>query len=228
MEDRRTRGMKNFMRTGIYALTAEPLSQGRTNLAVVDAMIRAGVKFLQYREKEKTARVMYEECTAIRAMTRAAGVTFIINDDIGLALAVDADGVHIGQEDIPAHAVRALVGEERIIGLSTHSPAQAREAQALGCLDYIGVGPVFATRTKPDAMPTGLDYVRYAAAHIALPFVAIGGIKPHSIKEVVSAGARTVAVVSAIVGSENIETRTRELCAAVHSHAAAKNMQKAY
>ncbi|MFA6849075.1 MAG: thiamine phosphate synthase [Selenomonadaceae bacterium] len=198
--------MERFRQTGLYAITAECLSAGRTNIEVVRELLAAGIKFLQYREKEKKARVMYEECRVLRELTREAGAVFIIDDFIDLALAVDADGVHIGQDDLPPEVVRELVGPEMIIGFSTHNPAQMEIANSYkDIVDYFGVGPIYETHTKKDASKAvGLDYVRYAAMHAVHPFVAIGGIKEHNIAAVARSGASTIAVVSDVVGAKNI------------------------
>lgn len=201
----RAETMENFKNTEIYAITAEKMSRGRSNAEVVDQMLAAGIRFLQYREKEKSAREMYEECRVLRQMTRSAGAAFIIDDFVDLALAVDADGVHIGQTDLPPAAVRRLVGPAKVIGLSTHNLEQLQAANAMGNLiDYLGVGPVFPTATKATAA-VGLDYVRQAAHSSLLPYVAIGGIKEHNIGAVAEAGADTVAVVSGIVGAVDID-----------------------
>lgn len=212
----RSLGMANFLETGIYALTAEKLSRGRTNLAVVEELLASGIKVLQYREKEKSMRVMYEECLAIRAITRRAKATFIIDDCVDLALAVDADGVHIGQEDLPPQIVRQLIGPEKIIGLSTHNQQQYMQAKTMGIIDYVGVGPVYPTKTKKDVgAAVGLDYVRFVVNDGSLPFVAIGGINLNNIATVVEAGARTVAVVSDIVGDADISAKVSALQAIV-------------
>jgi thiamine-phosphate pyrophosphorylase len=196
---------------GIYGLTAEKFSLGRSNPDVVRAMLDAGVRIVQYREKTKKMGAKYEECLALRAMTREAGAAFIVNDDIDLALLVDADGVHVGQEDLPVAAVRALVGDGRAIGLSTHSPDQARTAAAAGA-DYIGVGPIFATQTKDDVCaPVGLSYLDFAVREAGLPCVAIGGIKEHNLAEVVRRGAGCVAMVTEVVGATDIRTRVAAL-----------------
>ena len=114
---------------------------------------------------------MYDECLALRDLTRQAGATFIVNDHVDLALLVEADGVHIGQEDLPPAAVRKLLGPGKIIGLSTHGPSQARAAQTSGLVDYIGVGPIFATKTKKDVCdPVGLEYLDYVARTHRLAF----------------------------------------------------------
>jgi thiamine-phosphate pyrophosphorylase len=197
---------------GIYGITAEKFSRGRNNVAVVQAMIAGGVAMVQYREKHgaKSFREMLAECLAIRRLTRAGGVPFIVNDYVELAMLADADGVHLGQDDLPVAAVRERVGS-KIIGLSTHSPDQARAALAAGA-DYIGVGPLFATRTKEDVCaPVGLDYLDYVLRNIPLPAVAIGGIKVHNIDQVVAKGARTVCLVTEIVGAEDIAGMVRRL-----------------
>lgn len=204
--------MKNFAATGVYALTAEHLSGGRSNLEIVDALIAAGIRFLQYREKEKNLREQYEECLAIREKTRSAGVTFIVNDHVDLAMAVQADGVHIGQDDLPPSVVRALIGEQMVLGLSTHRPEQLQKAFESGVVDYVGVGPVYSTQTKKDVCAAvGLSYVSYAASQNVLPFVAIGGIKESNIEAVARAGAKTIAVVSDVVSAADIGAKVKAL-----------------
>lgn len=197
--------------TELYCITAEELSMGRSNIEIVKEMIAAGVKIIQYREKDKSMKVKYNECSIIRKMTKEAGVTFIVNDDIDLAMIVEADGVHIGQDDLPIEKVRELVGEEMIIGISTHCPEDAQQAVKDGA-DYIGVGPVFKTATKKDACdPVGLDYLEYVAKHIPIPFVAIGGIKLNNISEVVKKGAECIAIITEITTSSNIPERINEI-----------------
>lgn len=197
---------KQVLAEGIYGITAERFSKGRTNLQVVEEMIRGGVTTVQYREKKhlKDVGKMYIECQQIRELTRKHGVTFIINDHVDLALLVDADGVHVGQEDLPVEAVRRLIGDDKIIGLSTHNPEQAKQAVAVGA-DYIGVGPIFTTETKEDVCAAvGMDYLEHIAANCSLPFVAIGGIKEHNIGDIVARGAKIICLVTEIVGSEDI------------------------
>ena len=201
---------------GIYGITAEKYSQGRDNVAVVKKMIAGGVAIIQYREKHdhKSFRSMYEECLAIRQLTRQAGIPFIVNDYAELAMLVDADGVHVGQDDLPVDAVRRLVGD-KIIGLSTHGPDQAAAAIKSG-VDYIGAGPIFATQTKDDVCaPVGLTYLEHVIANVPLPAVAIGGIKRHNINQVLERGARTVCLVTEIVGADDIAGTVRELNAKI-------------
>ena len=198
---------------GIYGITAEKYSRGRSNVEVTKAMIEGGIAVLQYREKRpaKSHAAMLDECRQIRELTRQAGIPFIVNDHVDLAMLVDADGVHVGQDDLPVAEVRRLLGPDRIIGLSTHNPAQAAAAVSAGA-DYIGVGPIFATATKEDVCaPVGLEYLDHVVRTCHLPFVAIGGIKEHNLPEVVRHGARTVCLVTAIVGAADIAATVRGL-----------------
>lgn len=202
---------KRTLPAGIYALTSELHSLGRSNLEVAREILASGVPILQYREKAKKVREMYEECLVLRALTKQSGALFIINDHLDLAMAVGADGVHIGQDDLPLLKVRELVGPDLLIGVSTHSPAQAQAAVENGA-DYIGVGPLFATHTKIDVCdPVGLEYLDYVVKNLNIPFVAIGGIKEHNLAEVIKAGARTVALVTEIVGNPDIPGKIKRL-----------------
>ncbi len=200
---------KKTIPKGIYGITFEKFSNGRTNIQIVKEMIENGIKIIQYREKDKSFKEMYEEATILREMTKKAGVIFIINDHVELAQMVDADGVHIGQDDWPLKEVRKLLGNEKIIGLSTHSKTQAIEAVKLGA-DYIGVGPIFDTNTK-DYATVGIEYLEFVAKNIDIPFVAIGGIKEHNIKEVLKAGAKTIALVTEITEAKNIKEKLEKL-----------------
>jgi thiamine-phosphate pyrophosphorylase len=197
--------------TDLYGITAEQFSLGRSNVYVVGQMLEAGVKLVQYREKEKETGHKYKECREIRRLTREAGAAFIVNDHPDLALMVEADGVHLGQDDYPIEAVRELAGEEMMIGISTHAPEQAGEAIRRGA-DYIGVGPLFATFTKKGfCKPVGIEYLDYAVKNVSIPFVAIGGIKTHNVGEVRRHGARCSSIVTEIVGAPDIRTKIMEI-----------------
>ncbi|MDR3090127.1 MAG: thiamine phosphate synthase [Desulfobulbaceae bacterium] len=204
--------MKPTLPVGIYGITAEKFSCGRDNREVARAMLAGGIRIIQYREKrpDKTFAAMLDECLAIRALTREAGALFIVNDYPDLAMLVDADGVHVGQDDFPPDKVRKLIGPDKIIGLSTHGPEQELAARKSGA-DYIGVGPIFATRTKSDVCaPVGFAYLDYVVKNSPLPFVAIGGIKENNIGQVLAHGAKTVCLVTEIVGAKDIaETALR-------------------
>jgi thiamine-phosphate pyrophosphorylase len=203
---------KTILPAGIYGITAEKFSRGRDNLSVVKEMIAGGVSVIQYREKHdhKSFRSMHAECLAIRELTRQSGIPFIVNDYVELAMLVDADGVHVGQDDLPVAAVRQIVGN-KIIGLSTHSPDQAQAAVEAGA-DYIGAGPIFATQTKDNVCdPVGLNYLEHVLHKIPLPAVAIGGIKINNINQVLERGAGTVCLVTEIVGAEDITGTVKRL-----------------
>lgn len=197
--------------TDLYALTDDELSLGRPVAEVAKALLDSGIKILQYREKTKKGGQMLKECLGLRRLTREAGACFIVNDHVDIAILCEADGVHVGQEDLPVEAVRRLVGPDMIIGLSTHNPEQARAAVAAGA-DYLGVGPIYPTQTKKDVCaPVTLDYLDWVAANIDLPFVAIGGIKRHNIADVAAHGARCCALVSELVGAPDIRARVAEV-----------------
>lgn len=201
---------------GLYGITAEKFSAGRSNIEVVRQMLAGGIRLIQYREKRphKSFAEMLTECKAIRQLTREAGALFIVNDYPDIAQLVDADGVHVGQDDFPVPEVRRLIGQDKLIGLSTHGPEQAAAAVRDGA-DYIGVGPIFSTQTKDDVCaPVGLGYLDHVVRTCPLPFVAIGGIKEHNIGEVLAHGATTVCLVTEIVGAADIAASVRRLQAA--------------
>jgi thiamine-phosphate pyrophosphorylase len=201
-----------FPETDIYCITASQFSRGRSNLEVVRQMLDAGIKIIQYREKDFSMLQKYRECLDLRKLTAQYGVCFIVNDDVHLALAVGADGVHVGQDDLPANKVRELVDEKILIGLSSHSPQQADEAIKEGIADYIGVGPLYQTFTKKDVQsPVGLGYLDYVVNSHRWPIVAIGGIKENNVAQVIEHGATCVCLVTEIVGSENIEAKIQSV-----------------
>lgn len=199
----------------LYALTDSNLSLGRPVLDVAAALLASGIRILQYREKDKSAREMLTECRALRALTQEHNACFIVNDHVDIALLCKADGVHVGQDDLPVPEVRTLVGPHMVIGLSTHSPEQATAAVQAGA-DYIGVGPIYPTKTKKNVCnAVTLSYLDWVVANLSIPFVAIGGIKEHNIGEVARHGARCCALVSELVGVENIPAKVRAVRAAM-------------
>ena len=195
---------------GIYGITGDNFSNGRSNYFCVEEMIKGGIKIVQYRAKTKDTREKVKEAREIRELCRKNGVIFIVNDNVDIALLVDADGGHIGQEDMHPDDVRKLIGDNKIIGLSTHSEKQGMEAYKNPNVDYIGVGPIFPTTTK-DTTPVGLGYLEYAVKNLDLPFVAIGGIKAHNIDAIIAKGAQRVCLVSEIVGADSISDMARNL-----------------
>ncbi|MCX8028964.1 MAG: thiamine phosphate synthase [Brevinematales bacterium] len=200
-----------FYSNQIYCITAEEYSRGRTNIQVVREMLEAGIKIIQYREKKKKGIYRYNEAKEIRKMTKDYGALLIINDYVDLAMMVEADGVHIGHEDYPADEVRKLVGDDMIIGGSTHWDYQMMDMIKKG-VDYIGAGPLFETHTKEDVLPpVGLDYLKFALKYSTVPVVAIGGIKEHNIHEVIKLGARCVCIVTDITMAEDIKGKIKRL-----------------
>jgi len=175
-----------------------------------NSAIRAGVKIIQYREKEKDTKYMVEEATKIKEVCKENNTLFLINDRVDVALAVDADGVHLGREDMPYNIARNLLGKQRIIGLTIHNLEEAIEAENIGA-DYIGVSPIFETKTKPDAgKPSGLQLLIDLKENIKIPYVAIGGINEYNIKNVLDTGTRAVAIISAIITKNNVEEECKK------------------
>ncbi len=166
--------------------------------------IKSGVDIVQLREKNKPASKIIEYGKIIRQLTSEYGALFIVNDRVDLAQILNADGVHLGQDDIDIHSARKILGEKMIIGISTHKPQDAIEAMKNGA-DYIGVGPIYKTPTKPNREAAGLDYLKWAADNVDIPFYAIGSIDLNTVDEVISYGARRVALVRAIMNSNNIK-----------------------
>jgi len=200
---------KKTLPNGIYGITGEKFANGRSNIECVRSMIDGGIKIIQYREKEKSIREKVEEIIEIRELCRENDVIFIVNDHVDIAILVDADGVHVGQDDMEISHVRKLIGEDKIIGRSTHCIDHAKKAVSDGA-DYIGVGPIFKTTTK-EKDPVGLEYLEEVIKNIDLPFVAIGGIKESNIDKVAKLGATSICLVSEIVGAENIVEKIKKL-----------------
>jgi thiamine-phosphate pyrophosphorylase len=175
---------------------------------MVSAVLDAGIRFIQYREKDRTRREIHEEASRLRELTSRYDALLFINDHADIALAVDADGVHLGQDDLPIEEARRIMGK-KIIGISTHGPEQAKSAERGGA-DYIGFGPVFHTTTKDAGSPKGVDALRSVREVVGIPVVAIGGINENNMGAVLDAGAAAVAVATAICKG-NIAENARRL-----------------
>ncbi|MDR1122446.1 MAG: thiamine phosphate synthase [Endomicrobium sp.] len=202
--------MKKQMPKGLYAITAENFSNGRDNITVVKEMLDAGVKVLQYRDKYKTKLEKFKQCEMIRKLTLDYNVFFTINDDIDIALAVESDGLHLGQDDMPISCAKKIVSNSMIIGISTHSPAQALAAQKQGA-DYIGVGPIFKTFTKDNIYtPVGFEYLKYCIKTIKIHKVAIGGIKLSNIGQICKFHPDSICMVTEITASQNIKNTVKQ------------------
>jgi thiamine-phosphate pyrophosphorylase len=187
------------MRLPVLYAIVDPLDTRRSPIELADALLAGGARLLQLRLKGAPARECLEVARALRAATRAVGALLIVNDRADVARAAAADGVHLGQDDLPPPAARRVLGPGGIIGVSTHDLAQARAAAAAGA-DYVAVGPVYATATKADALqPRGLDLLRTVRAAVTTPLVAIGGITADRAPAVRAAGADAVAMIGALV-----------------------------
>lgn len=184
-------------RSRLYLVT----SPAENLLATVEAALKGGLTLVQYRDKTADDTLRLEQATKLRQLCHAYGALFIINDRVDLALAVDADGVHLGQQDMPIDMARQLLGPQRLIGRSTTNSEEMQKAVLEGA-DYIGVGPVYETPTKANKAAAGLEYVKYAAQNSSIPWFAIGGIDANNINDVIDAGAERIAVVRALIQAE--------------------------
>lgn len=194
----------------LYAVTDNAWLGERTLAECVEAALAGGATFVQLRDKQATGEALRAEAVELLALCRAAGVPFVVNDDVECALAVGADGVHVGQDDMACERARALLGPDAIVGVSTQTVEQARAAEAAGA-DYLGVGGVTGTATKPEAGVLAPEEFRAIAAAVDIPVVAIGGIHKENLLRLKGTGVNGVALVSAIFGAEDIEAECREL-----------------
>lgn len=194
----------------LYAVTDRACLRGRPLRAAVAAALDGGVTLVQLREKQLPPAAFLEEARALAALCHARGVPLIVNDNLEVALAAGADGVHVGQGDLDARRARALLGPGKILGVSAHNPAEARAAEAAGA-DYLGCGAAFATATKPDARPVSAETMRAVTAAVRIPVVAIGGITAENLPQLRGRGLAGVAVVHAIFAAENPAEASREL-----------------
>jgi len=190
------------MDPSLYVVLDRAAARGRDLADVLHAALAGGCRLVQLREKEWPSGRLLPVAERLRARCAAAGATFIVNDRVDLAVAVGADGVHLGQEDLPARAARPLLRPGMILGISTHSVEQARAAQADGA-DYVAVGSMFPTRSKAEFQLVGIDLLRKLRAEIRVPLIGIGGITHDNVGEVIAAGADGVAVISAVCAADD-------------------------
>ena len=194
----------------LYAIV-DPLATGRAPDALATALLAGGARLLQLRLKDAGARELLAAATAIAPLARRHGALFLVNDRPDVARAAGADGVHLGQDDLPVAAARRVLGPDAIVGVSTHDLDEARAADAAGA-DYLGVGPIYATASKTGALPPrGPALVRAVRAEIRRPLVAIGGITPETAAAVLAAGADSVAMIAALVDTPDPAAAVRDL-----------------
>ena len=194
----------------LYAVTDSRRLRGRTLLDTVAAALDGGATFVQLREKELSPAALLEEARALAKLCHARHVPFVVDDNVEVALAAGADGVHVGQSDMAARRARALLGPDKILGVSAHNAAEALAAQADGA-DYLGCGAAFVTGTKLDAHPVTAETTRAVTAAVNIPVVAIGGIEESNILQLQGRGLAGVAVVSAIFAAQDPEAASRRL-----------------
>ena len=200
---------------GLYLILDPAVAGDRPLEEIVREALRQGIRTFQLRVKTPETGVLYRLASTLAPVIQAAAGMFIINDRCDVALAVGADGVHLGQEDLPVAEARALMGPQRIIGISTHTLAQALEAEAQGA-DYLGFGPIFPTSTKSNPEPVvGIERLREIRARVRLPIVAIGGINAGNIRMVADAGSEAPAVLSAVITAPDPTRAIAELMTAL-------------
>ncbi len=191
---------------GYYFITDSDLSRAG-NISDVMQAAACKVEVVQYRNKNAETREMYDEAQRLREICR--DLTFLINDRIDIALAVDADGVHLGQSDMPCTIARKLLGREKIIGVTVHNLSEALEAERQGA-DYLGVSPIFKTATKPDAgKPAGITLIEEIRKEVDIPLIAIGGINHSNAPEVIRAGADGICAISCVVASDDVAAQIK-------------------
>ena len=197
----------------LYAVTDQSwLKEGQTLLSVCEDVLANGATFLQIREKDLDADSFEAEAAKLKALCARYGVPYVVNDSVEIALAIDADGVHVGQSDIRGRDIRSLIGPDKILGISAGTVEEAQAAEAAGA-DYIGVGAVFGTSTKKNARNLSVEKLKEISSAVSIPVVAIGGINARNLMELSGSGVDGVAVVSAIFAAEDPGKATRELLA---------------
>lgn len=195
----------------LYAILDPSQTRGRAPLSVLRELLQGGLRLLQLRAKEMASKDLLALAKEIRPLSRKAGCLFIVNDRVDIALAAEADGVHLGQEDLPLAVARKLLGGEKIIGISTHDLAQAREAEREGA-DYIGFGPIFGTSTKETGYsPRGVAMLKEIRKAVKIPIVAIGGITESNVAQVREAGADSAAIISDLMRAEDVAGKVKRI-----------------
>ncbi|MCI5504218.1 MAG: thiamine phosphate synthase [Eubacterium sp.] len=194
----------------LYAVTDRSWLRGETLYAQVEKALKGGATFIQLREKELNEEAFYQEAVELKKLCHQYKVPFVINDNVEIAKKMDADGVHVGQSDMAACDVRKILGEDKILGVSAQTVEQALLAEQMGA-DYLGVGAVFPTGTKTDAVEVDAETLKAICAAVKIPVIAIGGIKADNLSELSGSGICGIAVVSAIFAAEDITETTKEL-----------------
>ncbi len=237
-------GAFKHMRYRVYTLESQLLGNQRQQLLakaqlylvtspsnqlfdIVEAALQGGLTLVQYRDKNTEDRLRLATASKLCQLCHQYGALFIVNDRVDIAIAINADGVHLGQQDMPISVAKELLGRQRIVGCSTTNPEEMQQAIEQGA-DYIGVGPVYETPTKADKAAAGLDYVRYAAQYATVPWFAIGGISVNNVNDVISAGAERVAVVRSLMQAQHPTLIVQYFLAQLNRRQSVKALQGDY
>ncbi len=205
-----------FLQADLYVVITEAFCDGRSGLDVLDGCLRAGVRLIQFREKNLPAKALVEKGMVFADRCREAGALLIVNDRVDIALAIGADGVHLGQDDLPIASARQIA-PDLLVGASSHNLEEALAAQSAGAT-YVNIGPIFATQTKD--VPTGVvgpEMIDTIRPHLTIPFTCMGGLKAHNLNVVVERGTRRVAVVTAVTAAPDVKEAARTLRQAIHA-----------
>ncbi len=197
---------------GLYLVLDAMALKGRDELEVAAAAIRGGAKTIQLRDKQRSKSELLTMARRLRDLCGEKGALFIVNDHLDIALAVNADGLHLGQDDLPPAEARRILPIDMLVGCSTHSTAEAVRSQANGA-DYVAVGSIYPTTSKEKFKLVGLDTLRRTRSKVSVPLIAIGGVNHTNVQEVMKAGADSVAVISAVLGADDVEKAARRLAA---------------
>lgn len=206
---------KQLKSSRLYVILDKETAGERSIFTITNEIKNSGADIIQFRDKKSKKDDLLKNAYLLRKLLTRERVLFIINDYIDIAKIVDSDGIHLGQNDLSAEIARKILGQNKIIGISCHNLEQAKKAQAQGA-DYIGLGPIFATPTRPEYKPIGLDLIKEIKQNLKIPFFVIGGINQDNIKEVLFCGSRKVAICRAILEAKNVASRVKYFSQVLH------------
>jgi thiamine-phosphate pyrophosphorylase len=201
---------QRLAKVNLYVIADKKICGDRFIEDVVEQAIQGGAQMIQYRDKESSDREFLETASILQNICENRKIPFIINDRVDIAAYLKADGIHLGQDNLPPRIARKILGQSKIIGISTENIEQAKEAEKHGA-DYVGIGPIFDTLTKKIEKPIGLEIIKQAKKYLKIPFFPIGGINLENTDQIIHAGSRRIAVGSAVICANDVKTATRNL-----------------